>query len=250
MGWDVNEALSRSACYKLLSLAFLSPSTQESGELWSAMRRVSEHLPERHRLLLGPLLPAGSAIPSSPSEREHDRLFGVGRCAPPYETEYDPLVSARKGHVLADLLGFYEAFGFRLAEDRKEFPDHLAVELEFMSCLLLKAVYAAERSLGEAQAVSEHAAARFLGDHLAAAGCAVADRVEAAAEEEFYRVWARLLKGFLSAEAEFLGVPAAPRAAVPEEVGPLTCPFAPGCHDVGGAIALDVVMRPVAMKEL
>lgn len=234
MALDLTETLARGACYKLLSLAFLSPRDGETAELFSGFGRIIRNLPEGHRAALGPIVRERGIALSDPTGREHNRLFGVGLAATPYETEYDPLASARKGHCLADILGFYEAFGFRLAEGMKEFPDHIAVELEFMSLLLLKAAHASAESMEEARAVSEEAAVKFLDDHLAAWGGAFAERVEAATEDGFYRFAARLLRGFLDAECRLLGVePPAPGAA-PEEPGPLVCPFASGCREVPG----------------
>lgn len=234
MALDLTETLARGACYKLLSLAFLPSVNGETARLFSGIDRIIRALPEGHQALLKPILLDDAGGLSAPAEREHSRLFSVGLAATPYETEYDPLASARKGHCLADLLGFYEAFGFRIAEGMKEFPDHIAVELEFMSLLLLKAAHAGAESMEEARALSEDAAVKFLADHLAAWGGAFAERVEVATADRFYRFAARLLKGFLDAECCFLGVkPPAPGAA-PEDPGLLICPFTRECQEVHG----------------
>ena len=225
MALDLAETIARSAGYKLLSLAFLPP---RAADPFRGLDRIVRDLPEGHRLALEPILP-GEAIPRPP-EGEHTRLFGVGLAATPYETEYDPLASVRKGHRLADLLGFYEAFGFGLAEGRGEFPDYIAVELEFMALLLLKTAQAQLEGREEARAVSLEATRKFLADHLAAWVGAFADRVEAATEEGFYRLAARFLRAFLLAECRLLGVEAGPPiATVPDDPGPLACPFAAGC---------------------
>ena len=78
--------------------------------------------------------------------------------------------------------------------------------------------------------------------HLGAWGGTFADRVEAATQDDFYRFSARLLRGFLLAECQLLGVEPAqasgvgPRLAVvpPQAPEPLTCPFAPECPEVSG----------------
>ena len=107
---------------------------QERADL---LDRILDLLPEGHQAMLRPIVREAPICRSGATEPEYSRLFGVGLAATPYETEYDPLASARKGHRLADLLGFYEAFGVRLADHRKEFPDHIAAELEFMAILLV-----------------------------------------------------------------------------------------------------------------
>ena len=236
MAPDLAETLARSACYKLLSLAFLPPSGW-TAELFSVsgLDKILGALPEGHRAVLSPIVREVTVARTGPTDREYSRLFGVGLAATPYETEYDPLALARKGHRLADLLGFYEAFGFRLADDRKEFPDHIAVELEFMSLLLMKAAYARAAALEEAHAVSEDGAVKFLADHLAPWAPVFAERVEAATEERLYRFAARLLGGFLLAECQLLGVEPQTTAAIPpQDPGPLTCPFARECSEVSG----------------
>ena len=246
---DLTETVARSACYKLLSLAFLPPSQSTEG-LFSRIDRILDVLPGDHQAILNPIVRQVEIARGGAIEREHSRLFGVGLAATPYETEYDPLVSARKGHRLADLLGFYEAFGLRLADHRKEFPDHIAVELEFMSLLLLKAAHAEAEAMGEARAVSEEAAVKFLADHLGAWGGTFADRVEAVTQDDFYRFSARLLRGFLLAECQLLGVEpthvsgVGPQlAAVPPQAPePLACPFAPECPEVSGRVGS--VARP------
>lgn len=214
--------VARAACYKALSLAFLPPGPPLAAA-WAALPRVAQALPPEHQALLGPLLAAVNT--PSPAPGEHARVFGPALAATPYETEYDPLASARKGHRLADLQGFYQAFGFRLAPGQGEFPDHVATELEFMSVLLLKAAAAED---DDARAVCDAAAARFLADHLAPWVPAFARRLRAAAADPFYRHAADLLETFVGAEARRLGVETAEAAGGPApDPGPLACPAAP-----------------------
>lgn len=228
MALNLAETIARSACYKLLSLAFLPPGKTAPG-LFSGLDRIIADLPEDHRTALRPLILQAAGF-EGPADGEYSRLFGVSLAATPYETEYDPLASVRKGHRLADLLGFYEAFGFRLSEDAKEFPDHIAVELEFMAVLLLKTAQAQLEGREEATAVCREATGKFLADHLGGWGMAFADRVEAATEDMFYRFAARLLRAFIRAECRLLGVEALPPAAsAPRDPGPLACPFVTEC---------------------
>jgi len=61
---------------------------------------------------------------------EYIDLFDRGQAkASLYETEYGQPLS--KGNKLADLSGFYEAFGFAFSAVQGEMLDHVAVELEF-----------------------------------------------------------------------------------------------------------------------
>lgn len=245
MAGDKAEIIARSACYKLLSLAFLPPGTIDAEALRSWLRSVIGRLPEPHRATLAPMTEAAGTPGDGPDQREYARLFGPGGAVTPYQTEYDPLASTRKGHRLADLLGFYEAFGFKVADASKELPDHIAAELEFMSLLLLKTAHAGLAGLEDDRGVAERAVAAFLADHLASAAAAFAERVEAASGEGFYRFAARVLSRFLLAECALLGLEAAPASAPPREPDGPSCPFPGGAFSLEGLRA-DATAKTIA----
>ncbi len=105
---------------------------------------------------------------------EYDRVFGlvIPKECPPYETEYHPSSQAfQRSQQLADIAGFYNAFGLEPTKLNPERPDHITLELEFMAFLLAKkrlacgidepGVEAAERIH-----VCERAEHGFLKDHL------------------------------------------------------------------------------------
>lgn len=82
---------------------------------------------------------------------------------PPYETQYgSPHVFAQSGE-LADIAGFYRAFG--LASPATERVDHLAVELEFLSFLAFKEAWAANNGEAGRAAELREIQAKFLSDH-------------------------------------------------------------------------------------
>ncbi|HTL54106.1 MAG TPA: molecular chaperone TorD family protein [Candidatus Limnocylindrales bacterium] len=91
-----------------------------------------------------------------------------GRC-PLNEIEYgdikaDPLFQP---HRLADIAGFYRAFGLQVAEDADERHDHICLELEFMCVLAAKEAYAFEHQLDlDVMALCREAQKRFLREHL------------------------------------------------------------------------------------
>ncbi|MCK5717728.1 MAG: molecular chaperone TorD family protein, partial [Thiomargarita sp.] len=70
-----------------------------------------------------------------------------------------------KGAILADISGFYTAFGFKLSEHAYEKVDYLTVELEFMAMLLvmLAQTPAAQE---EAARTTHNALGSFSFDHL------------------------------------------------------------------------------------
>ncbi len=91
---------------------------------------------------------------------------GQGRVAL-YETEYGRMRGLSKGNDLADIVGFYTAFGFALGEGQGcEMPDHLAVELEFYGILLHKSELLTASGDTEGQEIVADARRKFLTDHL------------------------------------------------------------------------------------
>ncbi len=116
---------------------------------------------------LGLQVPA-PAIPTSDLaalQAAHRRSFGLAGSLC-YETEYGLPHEFRQSQELADISGFYRAFGFRLGGARRERPDHLAVELEFMYALALKQAYALHGGAAAQAQICVDAQMRFLQDHL------------------------------------------------------------------------------------
>lgn len=106
-------------------------------------------------------------------------VFERGRGANPlYETEYGRDRAMVKGSELADIAGFYRAFGFDFGGDdlQKEMLDHVAVELEFYALLLIKQSTLSSRKDEEGVAVVHDARKKFLQDHLGRFVGAIADR--------------------------------------------------------------------------
>ena len=95
-------------------------------------------------------------------ERGWVRWFDQGR-VPPYECS-NTVVSAG-GHTapLADIAGFYKAFGMRAQGDR---PDHVVAELEFASHVAVAEARARAEGRDEDASVTADAARSFLRDHL------------------------------------------------------------------------------------
>ncbi|MHC4587218.1 MAG: molecular chaperone TorD family protein, partial [Planctomycetota bacterium] len=100
---------------------------------------------------------------------EYLSIFDVGRKISPYETEYMTEKLSRKPFELADIAGFYTAFGFSVNEEmrHKEALDHISIELEFMAILEWKEQYALENGQEQNAKIVRDAKLKFLQDHLA-----------------------------------------------------------------------------------
>lgn len=72
---------------------------------------------------------------------EYERVFGLvsSKECPAYETDYCPQTfSVYRSQQLADVAGYYSAFGLQPSRDMPERADHVALEIEFLVWLLAK----------------------------------------------------------------------------------------------------------------
>lgn len=90
---------------------------------------------------------------------EYNRLFEGNVSCPINESGF---IRRDKGVILADIAGFYRAFGFELADETHEKGDHLRVELEFVALLLVMLAKAEK----EAIRTTHEALESFSFDHL------------------------------------------------------------------------------------
>jgi TorA maturation chaperone TorD len=175
---------------------------------------------------MAPLL-AELARPGADRTAEHDRVFGLvpARECLPYETEYhataEPFFRAQQ---LADVAGFYRAFGLEPSRCSPERPDHLALELEFMAFLLMKKRLAAAAADGDNEGsgrakVCAEAGAAFFRDHLAWWVPSFAAGLRRKAGRGLYGEVARVLAALVPVERRRFGIPAPrlPLRAAPVE---------------------------------
>lgn len=139
--------------------------------------------------------------------------------APLYETEYGRMRGLSKGKDLADVVGFYSAFGLTLGE-APEMPDHVAVELEFYALLLHKQEVLA--SDPEGTEIVLDARRKFLADHLGGFVGALAQRPSVVASAVYGPLFA-WVAGLVAAECTRLGVRPAPLDFFAAEDGEMNC---------------------------
>lgn len=161
-------------------------------------------------------------------EREYLATFGHATRpdAPPYETHYGAENLFQQSQMLADIAGFYRAWGVRPAGGER--ADHIAVELEFYAWLLVRE----QQGAAEQAAIARQARAAFLRDHLARWVPEFAARLQAHGTPRFAEV-AQELAAFIREEAQEAGVaPAEPGAAKvtfpawSPQTDCMSCPFA------------------------
>ncbi len=201
-------AFCRSSVYGTLSLAFADPGREAMRNLRervAALETCLGEIGDGANLARARALRASLARLSLQRWRaEHVRCFGyaISKECPPYEAEYDQANLFQKTHTLADIAGFYRAFGVQTAPELHERVDHVSVELEFMEFLCLKQAHAARRDRIEQ---CREAQARFVGEHLGAWSRGFARRLRGVAGKGFFAILAELLENYVGAETERLG---------------------------------------------
>lgn len=234
----IGSALARSAAYRALAHALADPTPE------GLRRLVEEDLP--FALAVADALPgsvrealeeaAAALAGSSPEEveGEYRRVFTHVHSAdhPAFETDLTARDVWRQARELADLAGFYRAFGMATPGER---PDHVAVELEFLQLVSYKAAWAAARRDPMGLAVCARAEEGFLADHVLRWMPELAARLATTGGP--YGAVGRALGALLRAEAERLGIATAGlrREGAPVPPGPEGGPEEDvGLCEVGG----------------
>jgi TorA maturation chaperone TorD len=125
---------------------------------------------------------------------------------------------------MADIAGFYRAFGLEPSHAWPARPDHVALELEFMAFVLLKKRLALVGEEGnpekdEQASICEAAARSFFRDHLAWWLPSFATGLRRKEGHGFYAELGRVLAAFLPVERGRFDVPA-PRLPVQVSLEP------------------------------
>jgi DMSO reductase family type II enzyme chaperone len=163
-------------------------------------------------------------------QEAHRQAFGAtgSLC---YETEYGLPHEFRQSQELADIAGFYRAFGFDAGGQTRERPDYLGAELEFMVVLALKEAYAQANGLTEQMEICVDAQRKFVEDHLGQWIGLFAQGVERTAGDGPYAALARFASEFVAADAGRLGAQPESRQAaqvLPTPLAPdLSCDACP-----------------------
>ena len=172
-------SLAMATLYRLIARGFAYPERGQIAVMGAGLGEIGANLGEIGALpdggpqagaLASPLRALSRAWRTASAEvlaKEYSRLFLAAGLVPLREGGYgDGLRFAGQPFDIADLNGFYAAFGFALNQNAPSPPDYLGTEAEFLSLLhLKKAIALSKRQLASAQIV-DRAMARFLEEHL------------------------------------------------------------------------------------
>src|SRR6266508_2509592 len=233
---QVDDALARAVVYRTLSIGFQEPTQGRLRQVGArdgfrvvtaALRRLNRKVgrpqlePAAHRLEALPV-PGDEALAAT-----YWRLFGHTTrgliCA--CETEYGPDNGFHQPQQLADISGYYLAFGLRSVAGSDARADHIACECEFMDVLnrkeaLLVSHLARGPQLDETLEATRQATRTFLRDHLGRFGRAFGTRVASEDGPGYFGTLGLVLIAFVDSECARVGVPAGPLdlAVRPDEI--------------------------------
>lgn len=150
------DALANSALFESLALCFRYPQADAA----STLTALLEEVPQTWREALSNLSQRIDEV----AETRFLQLFGSGGLCRDTESAY--VNNRPMGGLLADLSGFYVAFGFPHDNGGGVPPDHIATELSFISFLFAKEAHAHFLDNAEAVEICQQGRALFLREHL------------------------------------------------------------------------------------
>ena len=224
---EVDLALCRCVLYEALSMGLYTPSPESVARLRSTETRAAlvdaaHHLAlretaggdppqlEKRVEALTARLTEGVDLESLLSA--YGRLFGhTARGAVcPYESEFGSETHFQQTARLANLGGFYAAFGLKLGEQTKERIDHVCSELEFLGFLARKEAFALRERDDAMLSETRKAVRLFLRDHLGRFARAFARELSREDRGGFYGLLADVLFDFVTLECARVSVQAGP----------------------------------------
>ncbi|GMU38683.1 MAG: molecular chaperone TorD family protein [Phycisphaerae bacterium] len=211
--------------YALLSNAFTFPNaawfeTFRRESCWEAVRvraadadaALAARVTGTERRLRRIRSEKGDAGALSALQDDYARLFShaVRGSCPPYELEYGRRDILQQSPQLADIGGFYAAFGLSQEDSARERLDHVSVECDFLarlSCLEAEAAVADDAERAQVVADAHHA---FLADHLGRWAPAFARQVDDADPDGFFGGVAKILAATIETDAGRRGLSLGP----------------------------------------
>jgi DMSO reductase family type II enzyme chaperone len=208
------ENLARSQMYNLLSITLSYPNGLDYPKLVSEMFENSKHLPgydlNARLSSLKKTLEKYEERSIHRAESEYLDLFESehnSKCLP-YELDYLKGPLFMKTEELADIAGFYRAFGLEVSDNNRVRVDHISAELEFMYFLALKEAHALKDGKAEEREICREAQRKFLTDHLCRWTEAFHNQVKRNGTSPFYDKLTLILNRFVTRDSEMLAAKA------------------------------------------
>ncbi|MEX2046391.1 MAG: molecular chaperone TorD family protein [Chloroflexota bacterium] len=173
-----------------------------------------------------------AGLDAGEAERAFVATFGHARpqVAVPYECPYVTTNLFQESDTLADIAGFYRAFGVEPGASRAERHDHIVLELEFMYLLTFKEAGALGGAMDARAEICRDAQRSFLAAHLGRWGMRFFEQLEATGAPPYHAAVAHLGAAFMRYEAARFDLEperTARPVLLPDEAD-ASCPLAPG----------------------
>lgn len=202
---NTGPVLARAKAYGIIAAAFAYPeddvleSIRESvGELKEALTAIGANAESIEKGMAFANTLAG--ISAEETQSDYNQLFVGKQLCSLDESEYDKAIFYRYQRM-ADIAGFYRAFGFENSTESFQRPDYVGTELEFMHLLLLKHAYAVEQGWDEKSQICEEAEGKFVHEHLEWWVPSMCEKLRGASSCAFYRSLSNFLEAFIKSEA-------------------------------------------------
>ena len=225
-------AFARAALYRLLAAGLAYPTTEVVHLLRRAYPQaalVAASMLDADTATAVRQLGPAEALDLEQAEADHIALFGHARASRvvPYEGPYLTTNLFQESDALADVAGFYRAFGVEPAARVSERADHVAVQLEFLYLLAYKEGHALRRDGPERVELCRDAQRAFLRAHLGRWSGPFFAGLQAAASGRWHGALAGVGLAFMRSESARFGVEPVRRPphlapTAPEE---LVCPI-------------------------
>lgn len=171
--------LERAASLRFIALLFVPPSPDVAAQLEGLAEALETTQRPDARTL-------AHAFGTGDLEGLYHRALGPSGAVPDGECAYDDNTVGGRGQILADVSGFYLAFGYQPATSIATAADHVSSELEFLSDLAIKTAYAIEAEAYEQVEICQVAERSFVKDHLGRFVLAFLRRLAEEAQGSFY----------------------------------------------------------------
>ena len=127
----------------------------------------------------------------------HNKIFSESSNKIFREVKYRNDAELQLGNIIADINGFYRAFGLQLSQKNPEFPDSITVEFEFVHYLLLKLVYGKIQNMNEPAEITGNAIKSFFKDHIYVWLSGFLEDFTKTFDDEFHRGLAEYIKNLM-----------------------------------------------------
>lgn len=176
----IEPILARAGLMEFVAAALSDPLAPPAFE---AAQRAARHLHQALESQVAGLRAAFESEKRQSLRGEWTRLFEAQVACSPYESSAVE-DAAQKATILADVNGFYAAFGMKVAGNM---ADHIVAELEFAAHLLTKLAYAESQGMTEQAEITADALGKFCREHLVPFAERFFPSLHHATRVEFYR---------------------------------------------------------------